>query len=214
METDTWEDASFNIRVKDLCKPCNNEWCNEIETDAQPVLMPLILGNHATPDASEQTTLAIWAIKTVLMLQMTHKDNRRSVAVEDFHWFRQHRWPLPNEQIWIAHYDGTGDWPVSYHHYGFLLYDPATTNAVDSPDNVNGHVVALSVGHLVFVAFGHTIRGGPSATPSGPIVAKLRQIWPTTGAPVDFPLRVTVAGNDGLRALVDAFGDAERFRNA
>src|SRR5271169_2132313 len=61
MRYEQWDDIPFNLRVKALCKPCNNEWCNEIETAAQPLLIPMITGNAINLSAVNQETVAIWA---------------------------------------------------------------------------------------------------------------------------------------------------------
>jgi hypothetical protein len=210
MEREEWEDIPFNMRVKDLCKPCNNQWCNGIETEAKPILLPLIAAQRKTLDASDQTSLAIWATKTLLMLQLTHKEKERSVHGESFRWFRAHRWPLPNEQIWVARYDGEGDWPVSYRHYGISMHE---ASRADPSAQVNAHCLAISIGHLVFLAFGHMIENGPRAevTRGKPAVAALRPIWPALGNTVEFPPPGLLVGNAGLDAIVDAFGDADEF---
>jgi hypothetical protein len=210
MERQEWKDIPFNMRVKALCKPCNEEWCNEIETEAKPSLIPMICNQPFTLDAPTQTSLAIWATKTLLMLQLTHAKKRRSVADDSFRWFREHRWPLPNEQVWIGRYDGTGDWPVSYRHYGMLINQKG---AVPSPpDHVNAHISAVGVGHLVCLLFGHVIDGGPSIKPkAGTLAAALRPIWPALGGSVAFPPAKTVEGNTGLDRLVSTLGDADAF---
>jgi hypothetical protein len=208
MSPEEWEDIPFNLRVKDLCKPCNNEWCGRIEDEAEPVMTPMIRGEAVHLDARAQMTLAIWAMKTILMLQLTYPTDHRGIPADQYLWFRGHRWLLPNEQIWIAHYDGLGDWPISTHYYAIGLYDPTVS---EPPEDHHGHTVSFCVGHLVFRAFGHVMDGGEVASPHDYFHGALRQIWPATGDTVDWPPPITVAGTEGLRALVDAFGDTSAF---
>jgi hypothetical protein len=210
MQREEWEDIPFNLRVT-LCEPCNNEWCNGIETEARPFLMPLIADQAISLDASAQTTLAIWATKTLLMLQRTHKRKERSMDDNAYRWFRTHRWPLPNEQIWIGRYNGSGDWPTSYRHFGMLIRKKPTVP--QPPDGINAHCAAFGIGHLVFLAFGHTHESRPSARvkPGTPAAAAMRPIWPAFGGAVDFPPSGIVDGNSGLDAMIEAFGDAEAF---
>lgn len=51
---------------------------------------------------------------------------RHRTPVGECRWFREHRWPLEHEQVWIGRYDGMGDGPVTYHHYApsVMLGDP------------------------------------------------------------------------------------------
>ena len=78
LDPEEWEDAPFNLRVKDLCKPCSNEWCGRIEDEARPIMTPMILGQSIKLDASAQTSLVVWATKTLLMPQRGR--DRREVA--------------------------------------------------------------------------------------------------------------------------------------
>jgi hypothetical protein len=214
LQVEEWEDTPLNVRVKDVCKPCNNEWCEAIDTEAQPVLEPMIRGRAARLDPAEQLIVAVWANKTFLLLQRTHKDHRRSIPDSEYRWFREHRWPLANEQVWIGQYDGTGDWPISYHHYGFELFDRAAGPPVDSPDVVHGYVIAFTVGHLLFRAFGHIVKDGPTVMPGGPFVTVLRQVWPASGDTVEWPPVTVVSGDGGLHALIAVFDDSWQAHHA
>lgn len=202
LEVEEWEDTSLNLRVKDVCKPCNNEWCQEIDNEAQPILEPLIRGEQTTLDASAQLTATVWATKTLLLLQRTHKDGKHSIPDREYRWFRERRWPLENEQLWVGRHDGTGEWPIAYHHYAFDLYEKSTGQAVDSPDESHGYVAAFSVGHLFFRAFGHTIKNGPKIMPGGPFSGVLRQVWPATGASVDWPPPISIPGDEGMHETI------------
>lgn len=169
----------------------------------------MILGKAIALDASAQTSLAVWATKTLLMLQLTHQGNRRAIPGEQFRWFREHRWPFPGEQLWIGAYDGSGDWPIAYHHFAIGLYDATVS---DPPEDLNGHVAAFSIGQLVFRAFGKAVKIDVTAAPQGTIAAAMRQIWPASGDTIHFPPPVTARGNAGIRALIDSFGvDASDF---
>ncbi len=213
LEVEEWEDTPFNARVKDVCKPCNNEWCDTMDKEAAPVLTPLILGEARTLDAVPQTTAAIWATKTLLLLQRQHKEKRAAIPDSDYRWFREHRWPLPTEQIWFGYYDGTGDWPVPYATYAFDLYDPASGTPPKGPgDETDGHIVAFSVGHALFRLFGHHHESKLSVAPGGPFARQLRQAWPADGGEIEWPPPDPVVGDAGIHALVESIGDASEFR--
>jgi hypothetical protein len=204
-----WEATPFNMRIKDMCKPCNNEWCNAIENDAKPLLIPMIAGEQIWLDVEQQGVLATQAMLIALMLQLTHAERQRSIPLSAYHWFRKWRMPLANEQMWVALYDGSGEWPTSYRHYGMSIFDAAVS---DPPDDVNAHALAFTIGHLVVISFGHTVDheirvglkdGAPSAV--------IRPIWPIRPAGTGFPGNGRVEGAGGLHSLVDGFGDASAF---
>ncbi len=212
LETEIWEDMPLNVRVKDVCKPCNNEWCHQIDDEAQPILEPMILGQPAQLSADAQTTAAVWATKTFLLLQRTHKHGRRSIPDTEYRWFRAHRWPLENEQVWMGRCDGTGEWPVTYQHYGFELYDAAAGPPVDSPDKTDGYALAFTVGYLLFRALGHKVKNGPLVMQGGAFPGVLRSIWPTDGTRADWPPSVLVVGDEGIHALIAVFDDSFQRR--
>jgi hypothetical protein len=58
------------------------------------------------------------------------------------------------------------------------------------------------------------IENGPYArTMAGTnSAAAMRPIWPALGSNVEFPPAGLVVGDHGLRAMLDAFGDADDFR--
>jgi hypothetical protein len=115
---------------------------------------------------------------------------------------REHRWPISGEQIWLAAYDGSGDWPYSTHQYGLTL---APRDGPIDPE-MNGHVIALAIGYLVFRLMGNTLRQGTIDTPAWHVPGTLIPIWPATGEMVKWPPSAIVSGNRGLRGLVDSVG--------
>lgn len=85
MKDEEWRDLPFNMRVKDLCKPCNNEWCNEIETAAPPIVEVMAAGQHTTLGPADQMALATWVTLMVLMLRTARgqSDSTRSGGLDD-----------------------------------------------------------------------------------------------------------------------------------
>lgn len=59
---------SFVVKV--VCAFCNNTWMSALETEAKPVLLPLIEGKRRVEDLSDQEacTLARWTFKTAFMI--------------------------------------------------------------------------------------------------------------------------------------------------
>jgi len=206
-KVEEWEDKAFNLRVKNLCRPCNSEFSSQIESDAQPILTPLILGQPRRLSPDDQMRVSIWAMKTILNLQLTHPDNRLSIPLSEFRWFRKNTWMIPGEQIWLAAYDGTGDWPTSYHHYALAL----APIGQDVPGDFNGHAAVITVGYVATRGTGNTLERGTITPPEAGLAGSIVQIWPASGQDVDWPPPKKVEGHAGLRHLVDTFGDASAF---
>jgi hypothetical protein len=148
-------------------------------------------------------------MKTALTAQFLYPTPYAAIPAEEFRWFREHRWPISGEQIWLAAYDGSGDWPYSTHQYGLTL---APRDGPIDPE-MNGHVIALAIGYLVFRLMGNTLRQGTIDTPAWHVPGTLIPIWPATGEMVKWPPSAIVSGNRGLRGLVDSVGsDAADFQ--
>lgn len=55
------------IRIRAVCKRCNNEWMSEIEQAAQPSLLPIICGREAKLSKDDLLQIARWAaLKTII----------------------------------------------------------------------------------------------------------------------------------------------------
>lgn len=70
----SWEEprgygeGPHTVRVKVVCKPCNNNWMSQLEDAAKPYIVELLTG-HGTLDAEELEVLGRWAIKTAMMCE-------------------------------------------------------------------------------------------------------------------------------------------------
>src|SRR4051812_36711425 len=65
-----WETKELSVVANQVCKPCNNEWMNDLENDAKPYLATLVRGRGRTLYSKGQTALAAWATKTVYALRL------------------------------------------------------------------------------------------------------------------------------------------------
>jgi hypothetical protein len=110
-----------------------------------------------------------------------------------------------------ARYDGADEWPVSYRHYGMSIYDAAVS---EPPEHPNAHVAVITIGYLVFLAYGNNREPPVTAVvdPDKPGIAALQPIWPALGGSIDFPPPGLIVGSTGLDALADAFGDVAAFQ--
>jgi hypothetical protein len=207
------ERVPFTTKIKCVCETCNTGWMHELETTAEPVLAPLILGKSQTWHEWRQAIAATWALKTSIMIEQGAQNDLRAIPTELYRPFR--RWlrpPINYTQIWAARYVGN-----SPHFYGrsmmrFLL---STPEGVPVPNDLTAYGACLQVGALAFRLFGHIVQDGPVNVPEDDIARSLVPIWPVTPS-IQWPPELAV-NDDGMEVLVKSMGDvppAEPIRAA
>jgi hypothetical protein len=150
----------FDVIVRDICTVCNNGWMSQLEQQVKPILTPMLLDQPRNLTASEQHTLATWATKTALTMQGAKIGGDRFTPAADYHWFHDHRAPLPNAHIWLCRYGGQDNWPLSVHQWGLTMRPPGAPVPQPS-DPVNGYSIVYAIGPVVFWLWGHSLTGGP-----------------------------------------------------
>jgi hypothetical protein len=195
------ERLPFTTKVRCVCKSCNEGWMHELETSAEPILAPLILGKSTVWHQWRQSVAATWAFKTAIVLEQAHGD-LRAIPTEIYPLFRQFQTPPPFAQVWAAAY--VGDFP---HHFGrgSMRFRLTTPEGVEVPNDLTAYGACLQVGALAFRLFGHLVKDGPIDVPHGDIARSLVRVWPTT-ARAEWPPELSV-DDEGLELLVKSMGD-------
>lgn len=62
---------SGNFKPKGVCSTCNYGWMSELETEAKPILGPIVQDLSIQLDLEDQTKIARWAFKTTIVLEGT-----------------------------------------------------------------------------------------------------------------------------------------------
>jgi len=181
--TKVWPDIPINIKVGPVCKPCNETWMSQLETEIQGLADPMLRGQRTRLSAVEQDRLGVWTTKTILMLQLTHPRDQRVIPASSYHWFYHYLRPLPSEQIWIGYYNGKGDWPISY-NVGSLFLVPTTGQP---PTHPNGQAATIAVGHLALVVFWNAFEPADVFEFGGTMRNIVKPIWPMSGADINWP---------------------------
>lgn len=175
----------LNEQVKVVCSGCNSGWMNQLEESVRPFLPSLIRGQSWTLDTRDQTSLASWSLKTLLMFQYTHRrDVRPVIPTGDFGVF--HDRPQPTSSM--------------LGRLGFMNYPPdGSEPLVDTLCQGYGTaelggvawVGTLKIGCMVVqiirapdVSEGHTLTPFES-------LPSLRPIWPSEG-PIGWPLPAAI----------------------
>jgi hypothetical protein len=192
-----WRGRPFSATVGGPCQTCNGGWMSDLESNAAPIIRPLVNGQDSILSAVEQHLVATWAVKTMLMLRLVVSDIDDQELTQDFYrWLYERRTPPPAEQVWLASYEGEGQWPMTFHYYAVQLAPPGHPK----PELPNAHVASFAVGHAAFGLTGHGMESGPVAVPQLPRDTIL-PIWPTYGAEVRYPPARILAGESEMQSL-------------
>jgi hypothetical protein len=75
-------------RVKHVCGGCNQGWMSRLEEAAKPILMPMMFDNlPLVLSPSDQWTLARWAVKTALMVDLSYPPSDKLFSPSVFSQF-------------------------------------------------------------------------------------------------------------------------------
>ncbi len=206
----------FEQKVGVVCHGCNNTWMSQLETDAAPILTPMVSGAAAVMDLTKpmQQTVATWATKTAFMFEHLHPANR-IVPDREYHRFFATRRPAPEYMVFLARRDSIIDPDTRAanlvtsreQEVNAVGYSPEVTReeiraSMDGGAKVYRITVAL--GHLVFVVLGHTFPNpmNMTMTPNGEKI--LRCVWPTQERS-RWPTLLPIERIGGFEALHNVF---------
>jgi hypothetical protein len=217
-DVDSWRvqhRPPFSRAVKIVCADCNNGWMSRLEKKARPFLEPTIRGERrVTMQPDDQQVIAMWIAKTAMTMQSSHP-TRYPDAIPRSHYtelFEERRPPLLS-RIWIgaaSHDDRPLEIPKPlmgrvritplkrFHPDGIPAWEPA----------VKAYSVAMSMGNLAMVMFGHEYRHARRHRLLWPdqFNEALVQVWPTSDVPVEWPGKYAL-GYPAFNALTQVFAD-------
>lgn len=172
-----WGGPQLDLKVKRVCKPCNNHWMSDIETGAIPYLKPMIRGEQVSLDEEARDIVATWAFLRAVMAEYTHPDQ---IAVPEAHrrWlYKERRPPRQGVYVWLAGYVGE-QWAGFYQQVPLATHKRPIGSGY-RPGHMNAYGVTFAIYKLVFQIFGATTspKGG-DLRHSGPLGEVTCRIWP------------------------------------
>jgi hypothetical protein len=189
---------SFDIVVRDVCVECNSGWMNALETEARPILTPMLRDEPTVLTTPDQHVVATWATKTMLTMQGANLTPDRYVSPERYSWFGYHRSPLSGSHVWLCRYSDRAHWPLSIHQMGMTVQPPGRPPP-QIGDPMNGFGVVFAIGPLAFWLVGYDLPEGV-LTQAGSDDAHVL-VWPALGPDVRWPPQVTLEREDDLREM-------------
>jgi hypothetical protein len=160
----------FQLTLDDgLCRKCNNELLSRLENLVQPILGPMaVQAKPTTLDLDAQRLLAIWAVKTVYLLELAGRQQypgKRQIegykpSISEVGWLlaELERRPVklvappPRTMVWLACWDCMTSRVA---RQGSMIHYTPSSAALRTPSGgkVVGQFATLAIGHVVFQVF-------------------------------------------------------------
>jgi hypothetical protein len=106
--TGLWKSRYLQVTTDTVCDQCNNVWLSNFENNAvKPLATPLIEGNQdIIIKPAEQWTLAAWAFKMALLLEIAAKENPQPFfTAAERKQFRETLIPSEKVRVFLAKYE-------------------------------------------------------------------------------------------------------------
>jgi hypothetical protein len=176
----------FTKRYKLVCKRCNTVWMSKIESDAKPLLIPLLRGVPITLLRNHRITISRWIALKVMVTECI--DALDAVVTEsERENFMLTRHVPHSMRIWIGTHNSQ-DWYTAYWHQTLLAHfgnAPPETPPLASFKNIQ--TTTIGVGHIFFLSFVTTIDD-LKFNPNVGALRFIRRLWPMRDRPIVWPL--------------------------
>jgi hypothetical protein len=194
----SWRTAKGKLQVKFVCTSCNSGWMSQLENRVKPIVEGLLSDIRMTFDSSDQTSLAMWAVKNAMVFE--------ALRPAETPWFftnserkvlRESQQLPPLTSVWIAKcVEFAGPYTFACDLAG---------DAEISGDPVRTFVITMGFGSLAIqVLVGKLTSSIPQRSTitgdlrPGPWDQVTIQIWPVQSERVSWPASMGLSGERGL----------------
>jgi hypothetical protein len=193
------------LKVRYVCRQCNNGWMSDLEARAKQYVQPLLMGQTLTLDSLGQSLLALWGMKTAMVLEGIDPPVKRAYTDQDRARLRIDCKIPWRTSVWLA----TSVDPGLFHSSKTRLPSADAANA--NP----GVLTTMGFAHLVIQVL--TIRVPEDVRPATRITTNVRGgpwddatilVWPSRSQQVHWPPGVGLNSLAGLDALAERFSTA------
>ena len=195
-----WRPAKPRLPVKRLCSSCNSGWMSRLENEAKPVLESILDDKLKALDASDQSTLARWAVKTAMVLETIVPNRPWFYSKNERRLMCAAQTPPQRTSVWIAKC-------INYPNVYSAGRDLRT---MPGDDGVHALATTMAFGSLALQVV--SIKT-PAEIPAnfamtydvsdGPWNQTLIQVWPASQNSLVWPPHYGLANELGLEALTE-----------
>ena len=192
--------------VKTVCESCNTGWMHKLEDANIPILSHLIRGNSKFIDKLQQWSIAVWSIKTAMVL-----DSATAHAISLFYTqderdkLRESSFIPERTSVWLGQFHGASDVGASTTEIKTGLPNTTLFPTRISTFLLGSLVVQVSTTHLAPEYSDRTIHIGCA---EGPWEYLIAPCWPTRGVSIYWPPILAVNFSNTVldwRRLADRF---------
>ena len=198
----TWIVWQPELKVRWVCEDCNNGWMSRLEGRAQPFIQPLLDGKAQFVEADAQAIIALWAIKSTMVLEGLGPADQRFYTDQERGNVRSLSVVPRRTYVWMS---------ASIDRAVFMS---TKTRHFDESIHSEPSAVCTTIGlsHLVFQVL--TLRLPPEVPDSTTIRTSVRrgpwaeatiQLWPPSAVTLSWPPSTGLDGESGLDAVAERF---------
>jgi len=115
----TWKNK-VELTARAFCGRCNNGWMSDLENEAKPYLIPMLLGYEVKLPSKAQTIVSIWVMKTTMVMEFTGASTRaKHFTPLERRTFSVLQTPPSGVLIFLAGYVGRHAFSAQEHHLNF-----------------------------------------------------------------------------------------------
>lgn len=145
--------AANTKKIRVVCKACNNGWMSALETDVQPYLKPLLLGQPIIITQEAQILIAKWISLKILIAEHDSFGGLPADGIFSQEYrtsFMQNPTPLPGIRILAGPHKGWKWQAAFFTHTSTLTFtlSNATSPFIGGPSNV--HAISWGIGAIAF----------------------------------------------------------------
>ncbi len=197
----SWPDLAPELLVRWVCRQCNNGWMSQLESQAKPFLQPLLMGEHCFLDMSGQATIALWSMKTAMVLEALDEPEQRAYTQIERERLRTMSAIPWRTSVWLA---------ASVDRSFFL--SSKSRHSGEGPNPMSGVSITVAFAHVVLQVL--TIRLPEAVAPKTNVTTAVRhgpwdrathQIWPNQRVQLRWPPPVGLNGGAGLDSFAERF---------
>lgn len=197
----SWRVLEPELTVRCVCRQCNNGWMSQLESQAKPFLQPLLMGENCYLDMSGQATVALWSMKTAMVLEALDQPEQRAYTQLERDRLRTLSAIPWRTSVWLA---------ASVDRSFFL--SSKNRHLGEGPNPIPGVSITIAFAHAVLQVL--TIRVPEDVGPKTIVTTGVRRgpwdraslrIWPDQSVQLQWPPPVGLNGESGLDAFAERF---------
>lgn len=179
--------ATPELKVKSVCKQCNNGWMSALEQQNKPLMGCLMQDIYAPIDHSQQSSLTAWAMKTAMVLDSVNtRDRTLFYQKGECENLRVSSAIPPRTEIWIGRYSVRNTLGAFGTDLGIAM--------PEAPKAATGCATTILAGHLAIQVLAVHVLPEYKDQAVGGIAPKpgrwndlLTKVWPIGSQPIIWP---------------------------